>query len=241
MFATHGIPETIVSDNGSVFTSKEFKQFTNINGIKHLTTAPYHPASNGLAERAVQTLKSGLKKMTVGNIEDKLARFLFQYRITPHTTTGTSPAELLMGRRLRSQLDILKPSIADRVSNKQEEQKRGFDKGTMHRSYAIGDTVWVRNFSQGPIWLAGEAVQLKGECSLNVKLTDGRIVHRHLDHIRLKVGSTTSDTGNSTTSEVDDPLIIYPLPLSEDTPSSPPTLAPRRSSRNRRPPDRLTF
>ena len=83
-------------------------------------------------------------------------------------------------------------------------------------------------------------MQLKGECSLNVKLTDGRIVHRHLDHIRLKVGSTPSDTGNSTTFEVDDPL-MYPLPLSEDPPSSPSTLAPRRSSRNRRPPDRLTF
>ena len=65
-----------------------------MNAIKHLTMAPYHPVSNGLAERAVQTLKTGLKKMTVGNIEDKLACFLFQYRITPHTTTGQSPAEL---------------------------------------------------------------------------------------------------------------------------------------------------
>ena len=86
MFATRGIPETIVTDNGSVFTSKEFNDFTDMNGIKHLTTAPYHPASNGLSKRAVQTLKTRLKKMTVGNIEDKLARFLFQYRITPHTT-----------------------------------------------------------------------------------------------------------------------------------------------------------
>ena len=94
-FATHGIPETIVTDNGSVFTSKEFKHFTDMNGINHLTTAPYHPALNGLAE----TLKTRLKEMTVGNIEDKLACFLFQYRITPHTTTGHSPAELLMGRR----------------------------------------------------------------------------------------------------------------------------------------------
>ena len=83
-------------------------------------------------------------------------------------------------------------------------------------------------------------MQHKGECFLNVKLTDGRIVHHHLDHIRLKVGNTTSDTGNSTTSEVDNPL-MYSLPLSEDTPLSPPTLAPRRSSCNRRPPDRLTF
>ena len=122
MFATHGIPETIVTDNGSVFTSKEFNHFTDMNGIKHLTTAPYHPASNGLAERAVQTLKTRLKKITAGNIEDKLARFLFQYRITPHTTTGQSPAELLMGRRPRSYLDILKPNISDRVSINQELQ-----------------------------------------------------------------------------------------------------------------------
>ena len=53
---------------GSVFTSKEFNHFTDMNGIKHLTTAPYHPAWNGLAERAVQTLKTGLKKMTAGNV-----------------------------------------------------------------------------------------------------------------------------------------------------------------------------
>ena len=151
MFATHGIPETIVTDNGSIFTSKEFKHFTDMNGIKHLTTAPYHPASNGLAERAVQTLKTGLKKMTVGNIEDKLARFLFQDRITPQTTTGHSPAELLMGRRPRSHLDILKPNISDRLSINQERQKEGHDQGTVHRSYAVGDAVWVRNFSQGPI------------------------------------------------------------------------------------------
>ena len=77
MFATHGIPDTIVSDNGSVFTSKEFQQFMQLNGIKHVTTTPYHPASNGLAERAVQTLKNGLKKMTTGTLDDRLAHFLF--------------------------------------------------------------------------------------------------------------------------------------------------------------------
>ncbi len=63
--SNHGLPRTIVSDNGSSFTSAEFHQFTHANGIQHITSSPYHPASNGLAERAVQTIKSGLKKMHV--------------------------------------------------------------------------------------------------------------------------------------------------------------------------------
>ena len=61
MFTTHGLPNTTVSDNGSVFTSDEFTHFMKQNGIEHIRTSPYHPASNGLAERSVQTFKMGLK------------------------------------------------------------------------------------------------------------------------------------------------------------------------------------
>ena len=55
LFSTHGLPDVIVSDNGTAFTSVEFETFMKRNGIRHARCAPYHPSSNGLAERAVQT------------------------------------------------------------------------------------------------------------------------------------------------------------------------------------------
>ena len=55
------LPEQIVSDNGSQFTSEEFAAFMNANGIHHIRSAPYHPSTNGLTERFIQSLKHCLK------------------------------------------------------------------------------------------------------------------------------------------------------------------------------------
>ena len=109
IFATHGLPQALVSANAAIFMSAEFKEFLQKNGIRHVTSSPYHPASNGLAERGVQTIKLAMKKAGKGNLETNIARFLFHYRITPHTTTGCSAAELLIGCRLHSHLDQMIP------------------------------------------------------------------------------------------------------------------------------------
>ena len=93
MFATHGLPDILVSDNGTAFTSTEFMTFTKRNGIRHIRTAPYNPSSNGQVERAVQTFRETMKKTNTGSIETMVSRFLFHYRITPHSTTGVSPAD----------------------------------------------------------------------------------------------------------------------------------------------------
>ena len=60
VFSTHGLPQILVSDNGAAFSSSEFQTFVAQNGFKHVRSAPYHPATNGLAERAVQTVKEDL-------------------------------------------------------------------------------------------------------------------------------------------------------------------------------------
>ncbi len=149
LFSQFGVPETIVSDNGTCFTSEEFEIFLKSNGIKHYTSAPYHPASNGLAERAVQIIKRGLKKETVGDIEERLAKILFNYRITPQTTMGISPSELLLGRRPRSRLDLLKPNIAERVEKKQSQQKEQHDSRARLRVFTVGQNIFLKNYSAG--------------------------------------------------------------------------------------------
>ena len=63
IFAQFGLPERVVTDNGPTFVSAEFKDFLQRNRVTHTTTSPYHPSSNGLAERAIQTLKNGLRKL----------------------------------------------------------------------------------------------------------------------------------------------------------------------------------
>ena len=111
VFARFGVPESVVTDNGPQFITPQFEQFCQKNGIQHIRVAPHHPASNGLAERGVQTFKQGFQKNREGTIEDRIARFLLQYRVTPHSTTRTSPAELLFGRQIRMRLDAVKPDL----------------------------------------------------------------------------------------------------------------------------------
>ena len=114
-FARFGLADRIISDNVSNFVSAEFSHFLKQNGVKHTTSVPYHPASNGLAERAVKTFKTGKRKMTEGSLKQKLVRFLFSYHTTPHSTT----AELLMNHKLKPVLDLLNPRLSDRVVSAQ--------------------------------------------------------------------------------------------------------------------------
>ena len=148
MFATHGLPATLVRDNGSNFTSAEFQEFMKKNGIKHIKVSPYHPASNGLAERAVRIFKEGYEKMEEGSVQTKLSRFLLSYQTTPHSTTGVPPAELLMKRKLHTQLNRLIPSIANRVQDKQSQQKTAHDYHAKEREMVEGQAVYAKDFQR---------------------------------------------------------------------------------------------
>ena len=195
-FATHGLPEKLVSDNGSCFTSEEFERFLSKNGIKHVKTAPYHPAANGLAERAVQTFKEGMKKLKEESIETKVSRFLFQYRITPQTTTGITPAELLMGRKPLSRLDLLNPDLKRRVESKQQDQKERHDSHAKGRSLKPEDLVYARNYAQGEKWIPGKIEERTGPVSFEVELNDNQRIRRHQDQVISRENNEVGENGN---------------------------------------------
>ena len=106
----------------SVFVSAEFEKFLLLNGICHVTSVPYHPASNRQAERAVQTAKKGVDRMQPGPLPDQLTM--------PHTATGVTPAELLMGRNLQTCFHKLYPDQRKEVEKHQAQQKCDHNNGT---------------------------------------------------------------------------------------------------------------
>ncbi len=234
VFATHGLPEILVSDNGAAFTSGEFGVFLKQNGIRHLTSAPYHPATNGLAERAVQIFKRAMKKSSPGELNTQLARFLFHYRTTPHTTTGVPPDELLMGRSLRTHLDLMKPAVDTRVRTSQWSQKIAHDRRSRQREFMPQDKVYVRESGKDSPWIPGTIESRQG-LTYQVRLSDDRIIRRHIDHIQPHVVEAVAEI------DIPDPNDL-PMPPTLEV-SQDPVIgddAPvRRSTRVRHPPDRL--
>ena len=119
--------------------------------------APYHPASNGQAERAVRKFKESMKVLQDGDIETKLSRLLFNYTITPHSVTGKAPSELLLNRQLRLAFHFLRPD-QQLLSPEYQAGVKGGECGSKVRSFQIGDLVWVKNFGSGKKWLPGRIV-----------------------------------------------------------------------------------
>ena len=137
IFARHGIPSAVRSDNGSQYTANEYKQFSNQWGFTHVTTSPYYPQSNGLAEKTVQTAKRLFNKAKKKGADPYLA--LLEYRNTGVDNIG-SPAQLYMSRRLRSTLpnnaEQLTPAVVEpnkviqQLEHQQSLRKAQYDKGS---------------------------------------------------------------------------------------------------------------
>jgi len=137
MFSEYGIPKLIVTNNGRPFVSTEFDDFLARNGVQHLRTPPWHPASNGLVERLVQSWKCVLRKFPEGDIHARMARGLWALRTAPSGKGGRTPAELL-GRQFRTHLTQMHP---DNLT------KNPLASTTLTPAHSVGECVWVLKHS----------------------------------------------------------------------------------------------
>ena len=198
-----GFPATLVSDNGPQFTSKEFAEKMAKWGVKHILTPPYHPASNGLAEKAVGIVKTKLKKMdcSVSPVElhVNLHAVLRVYRSSPHTSTGQTPYELISS----APVPVMFPRLQLTQQKIQETQRSTVSKDRIRhaRTFQRGDSVLVYD-TQTKVNSSGIVKECKSNNSYIVTFND-RDKHISGDHMRL----SSKDCVNDKTSAINDNMI----------------------------------
>ncbi|CAB4033018.1 Transposon Tf2-9 poly, partial [Paramuricea clavata] len=246
IFGRYGLPEQVVSDNGSPFQSVEYEDLLNQNGIQRMLLSPYHPASNGQAERLVQTFKNYLKTSSAQScLLQRIQSFLLSYRGMPHSTTGCSPAKLFLQRELRTRLSLVKPDTAS--SNGKWQPATILERKEPH-SYLIAlpdGRIWKRHVDQ----LLQDSPPSPPLISERSELIPGNLG----SPTDTQVSPTSSTRTSSTQSTPAAPVVPPPESMDRNpgpselaqgtlgTPSivTSPTIKLRRSSRMIKPPKRL--
>jgi len=190
IFARHGIPDVVRSDNGPQYTATQYKQFAQDWKFEHQTSSPYYPRSNGLAEKAVQIVKRLLSKAKQDGKDPYIS--LLEYRNTPIDNVA-SPAQILMSRRLRSHLPTtpnqLKPQVVEpeqmkeKLEEKKAKQKKFYDQGSKIQSeLKEGERVRVQVESKWKPAVIEEKLQTPR--SYILQMENGQRVRRNRQHIR---------------------------------------------------------
>jgi len=217
IFAQHGIPETLISDNGTQFTSAEFQQFSSEWNFRHATSSPHFPQANGAAERAVRTAKDLLK-------QTELFRAILAYRATPIPELGASPAELAFGRKLRTTLPALpskltpnhtftRDDLQSRDSVLKQRQKMAYDQhhGVQPLpSLQPGDPVVIKSDGEKGWKQEAEIIKLCAPRSYLLKTPNGEL-RRNRRHIR-PVPTTEQRSSSPTPAPVTTQQLHTPVP-----------------------------
>ena len=156
-------------------------------------------------------------------MKEKLAEFLIAYRNTPHSTTGVSPAQLLLGRPLHTRLDLVKPNLNRKIVNQQHQQRIGAanEKGRQRRQLEVGDSVMSRDYRGDMKWRSGLIVNKTGPLMYEVQVAPGIIWRRPINQLKPTAVDHTVDTVTDTdTVEVSQPEVAStpPAPIQLSAP-----------------------
>ena len=200
VFARWGIPEELISDNGTQFKSLHFDEFKAKYGFKHTTSSPHHPQANGTAECGVRIAKRILKQ------EDPFLA-LMAYRATPTPATGKTPSELIMGRLIRTTLPtltkVLEPKLPNQTAIKRADikAKRGYKESFDKRNGARelpklqpGDRVRAKLDNEKQWTTEAKVVREDQSPRSYIIDTGGRRLRRNRRHFRKVPAPTCYDT-----------------------------------------------
>lgn len=184
-FSRHGIPDCLMTDNGSQLTSREFKKFISEWEVNHVTSSPHHPRSNGKAESAVKIAKGLFKKALKSGHDPWLA--LLDHRNTPVEGLESSPTQRLMSRRTRTQVptatSLLYPrvisGVEEKIKRKRQTAKAYYDRTAKTLpDLQVGQEVKVAPLHKSQIWKTGTCLQQLSDRSYLVQM-DKEVVRRN--------------------------------------------------------------
>lgn len=198
LFAVFGLPTEIVSDNGPPFGSFEFKKFCEKHGIKVTKSPPYHPQSNGLAERGVQTVKKEFARFCLDkqllnlSIRERIQKFLFKSRNVPSTVTKKTPTEMIFSFKPRTLLDLInrkeKSSETKETIEKMAKitkQKKEIVKEPLVELFEKEKVYYLNHFKSYVKWIPALIMKKLSKVTYLISVNE-RIRMAHRDQLRKK-------------------------------------------------------
>lgn len=200
LFARFGSPDCIVSDNGPQLVSAEMRQFLAAEGVLHIRTAPFHPQSNGQAERFVDTMKRALIKAEgEESLHTALHTFLKTYRTTPNAALpdNATPAAMMFGRSIRTTLSMVKETNDNTTMMRNTDMEQQFNRqhgAVQHQPYHESDRVYVYDYTtpNKRHWVPATVIEKCGSVLYIVRTDDNKVWKRHTNQMRRYDGSSTS-------------------------------------------------
>ena len=202
-FARHGVPTTLRTDNGSNLVSAEMEEYLKEMGVEHKLTTPLWPRANGEVERQNRSL---LKAMRAAHAEKRnwrmeMNKYLLAYRSTAHTTTGKSPAELLLGRSLSTKLpdigelgetgdNVRQQNVRDRDAEKKQAAADYADqrRQSTERDLGTGDLVLLEKKKENKLSPAYEGepyrVTARYGDQIHIESSEGVKYKRNIQHLK---------------------------------------------------------
>lgn len=230
VFTRMGLPHVLTFDNAMNFSSQQLKDFCVDRGIKLTHTTPYWPSANGEAERQNRSLLKVLRisKSRGTDWKEALQEYLYMYSITPHSTTGVPPAELMFGRRFRDLIPHLQAELPDDgelrdkdwIAKCQAKDNRDRRVGAKESLVDIGDRVLMKNLlpqnKLAPKFLTAPArvVERIGN-TLTLETTNGQVYKRNTSHVKPLVTNSGSDGETPAESSADPSCSNHPTLSSE--------------------------